>query len=52
MFKGFIRFLVGFFGPSQAQAEPVHPAGLAAGQPAEPGEPDPGRASPARESTF
>ena len=37
---------------SQAQAGPVHPADQAAGQPAEPGEPDPGRASPARQATF
>ena len=37
---------------SQAQARGAHPAGQAAGQPAKPGEPDPGRASPARESIF
>ena len=37
---------------SQVQAGPVHLAGQAAWQPAEPGEPDPGRVSPARESTF
>ena len=37
---------------SQAQAESAHKAGQAARQPAEPGEQEPGGASPAKETTI